>query len=69
MFKPKESQMDKKYVKHLTRDELLERMADEFVDMHKGTYIDLVRWETALELVERFYNVDAKIVFTKKEQR
>lgn len=61
--------MDKKYVKHLTRDELLERMADEFVDMHKGTYIDLVRWETALELVERFYNVDAKIVFTKKEQR
>jgi hypothetical protein len=67
MFKPKESQMDKKYVKHLTRDELLERMADEFVDMHKGTYIDIVRWETALEVVERFYNVDAKIVFSKKE--
>ena len=59
--------MAKKYVKHLNDIELLERMATEFVDMHIEGYIDLVHWETALEITERFYFVDSKINFTKKE--
>jgi hypothetical protein len=67
MFKPKESTMERKYVKHISNTELVGRMAEEFVSMHQGGYIDLLHWETALEVVERYYNVDAKIVFTKKE--
>lgn len=59
--------MAEKYVKHLNKTELLERMADELVDMHIGGYIDLLHWQTALEIAERFYFVDAKIDFTKKE--
>ena len=46
-----------KYVKHLNSDELLERLADELVEMHKGTFIELGTWETAREIVERFYEV------------
>lgn len=60
--------MSKKYVKHLKNNELLERMATEFVDMHIEGYIDLLHWETALEIAERFYFVDAKIVFSKKDK-
>jgi hypothetical protein len=67
MSKPKENQMTKKYVKHLNKNELLERMATELVDMHINGYIDLLHWETALEIAERFYFVEAKIDFTKKE--
>lgn len=46
-----------KYVKHLNNDELLQRMAEDLVSMHEQTAIDLGYWETALEVVERFYNV------------
>jgi hypothetical protein len=46
-----------KFVSHLTKDELLERLADELAEMHKGTYIDLGSWETARELVDRYYRV------------
>lgn len=58
--------MARKYVKHLNKTELLARMADELVDMHQGGYIDLLHWETALEIVERFYTVNGKIFFTRK---
>lgn len=53
-----------KYVKHLSDDELMERMADELVQMHNDTGIDLGYWETALEVVERFYitTVEVKII-------
>ena len=44
-----------KYVKHLSNDELLERMADDLVQMHNDTGIDIGYWETAKEIVERFY--------------
>jgi len=47
----------RKYVKHLNNNELLERMAEDLVSMHEQTGIDLGYWETALEVVERFYNV------------
>lgn len=46
-----------KYVKQLNNDELLQRMAQDLVEMHEQTAIDLGYWETALEVVERFYNV------------
>lgn len=59
--------MDEKYVKHISNTELVGRMADEFVAMHKGGYINLLHWETALEVVERYYKVDAKISFSKRE--
>jgi hypothetical protein len=52
-----------KYVKHLTDRQLMERLADDLVEMHRGTYIDLAAWETGRELVERYYQVvvDVKI--------
>ena len=55
-----------KYVKHLTNDELLERLADELVASHNETAIDLGYWETARELVERFYKVDVKVTIGNK---
>ena len=55
-----------KYVKHLTTEELLERMADELVATHNDTGIDLGYWETAREVVERFYDVQVQLVIKKK---
>jgi hypothetical protein len=56
-----------KYVKHLTLDELAERLADELVDTHNATGIDLGYWETARELVERFYEVRVRVVVENKK--
>lgn len=56
-----------KYVKHLTNDELLERMAGELASLHEQTCIDLSYWETALELVERFYHVSATVEINEKK--
>lgn len=56
-----------KYVKHLTLEELAERLADELVDSHNATGIDLGYWETARELVERFYEVRVRVVVTNKK--
>lgn len=58
--------MSRKYVKHLTLEELAERLADELVDTHNDTGIDLGYWETALELVERFYKVEVKVTIKNK---
>ena len=58
--------MAEKYVKHFTNDELLERMAEELVSTHNDTGIDLGYWETALELVERFYEVEVKVIIKNK---
>ncbi len=58
-----------KYVKHLTNDELLERMADDLVQTHLEEGIDLGYWETALEVVERFYYTNVKVsIISKKEK-
>ena len=51
-----------KYVKHLSNDELLERLADELVGMHSDTAIDLGYWETAKEVVERFYWIETEVI-------
>jgi hypothetical protein len=58
-----------KYVKHLTLGELAERLAGELVDSHYATGIDLGYWETARELVERFYDVQVSLVISKKEEQ
>lgn len=60
--------MAKKYVKHLTLEELAERLAGELVDTHNATGIDLAYWETARELVERFYKVDVEVVIGVKKE-
>ena len=57
-----------KYVKHLTNQELLERMADDLASLHEQTCIDLAHWETALEVVERFYFVNATVEIGKKKE-
>jgi hypothetical protein len=58
-----------KYVKHLTLEELAERLAGELVDTHRDTGIDLGYWETARELVERFYDVRVHLTISKKEAK
>ena len=56
-----------KYAGHLTNDELLKRLVDELVEMHRGTYIDLGYWETARIAVERFYRVNVILEIKGKE--
>ncbi len=43
---------------YATNEELLEQIADDLVQMHYETGIDLAYWSTGLEIVRRFYNVD-----------
>jgi len=57
------------YVKHLTLEQLAERLASELVDTHRDTGIDLGYWETARELVERFYYVRVNLIISKKEAK
>ena len=57
------------YVKHLTLEQLAERLAGELVDTHNDTGIDLGYWETARELVERFYDVRVTLTITNKEAK
>jgi hypothetical protein len=41
--------------------ELLARLADDFVEMHDVGAIELEYWETALEVVEMFYQTKKKV--------
>ena len=61
--------MAQKYVKHLTLEELADRLAEELVATHNDTGIDLGYWETALELVERFYEVEVKVIIKNKRSK
>jgi endonuclease IV len=58
-----------KYVKALTSEELLERMADELARMHDETAIDLAYWETGMEIVSRFYELRAVVTVSKKKEK
>ncbi len=40
---------------YLSNEELLERIADDLVQMHFETGIDLAYWDTALEIVRRYW--------------
>lgn len=42
-------------------------MAEDLVSMHEQTAIDLGYWETALEVVERFYNVFVDVTISGKK--
>jgi hypothetical protein len=56
-----------KYVKHLSNEELMARIADDLVQMHNDTGIHLGYWETAMELVERFYHVNVEVIVGEKK--
>jgi hypothetical protein len=58
----------RKYVKNLNNIELMERLAEDLVDMHHQTALDLGYWETALEVVERFYDVDVRVRILEKKE-
>jgi hypothetical protein len=45
----------------LTNDELLENIARDLKEMHIETGIDLAYWDTALEIVRRFYKVNVHV--------
>ena len=47
--------------------DLLERLADDLVEMHNATGIELQSWENALELVELFYNTYHTVTIGKKK--
>lgn len=61
--------MAQKYVKHLTLEELADRLAEELVATHNDTGIDLGYWETALELVERYYEIEVKVIIKNKRSK
>lgn len=44
-------------IRTMTNDELLEKIAEDLVTMHIETGIDLAYWDTALEIVSRYYHV------------
>jgi hypothetical protein len=46
---------------------LLERLADDLVEMHEATGIELQHWDTALEYVKQFYNVYPSVVIGMKK--
>jgi hypothetical protein len=46
---------------------LLEKLAEDLVDLHKVGGIELESWENALELVEYFYNTYHKVTIGKKK--
>jgi hypothetical protein len=47
-------------------EKIASRLADDLVQMHKDTAIEIEFWGNALELVAEFYSVD--IAFKKKER-
>ena len=46
---------------------LLEALADDLVEMHNATGIELQYWDTALKFVEQFYNVYPQVTIGKKK--
>lgn len=50
-------------------EQLAERLADELVNSHRDTSIDLGYWETARELVERFYEVTVTVTVNNKKEK
>lgn len=43
-------------------DELVRKVVDDIVQMHRETGIDLAYWNNARELVEMYYKVDIDVV-------
>jgi hypothetical protein len=53
----------------MTSDELLEKIAEDLVTMHLDTGIDLAYWDTALEIVGRFYYTSIGVSINGKMER
>jgi Tat protein secretion system quality control protein TatD with DNase activity len=53
----------------LYESELIEQLADDLVEMHNATGIELQYWDTALKFVEQFYNVYPQVTIGKKKIR
>jgi len=51
----------------LYESELLEQLADDLVEMHNATGIELQYWDTALKFVELFYNTYPSVTIGKKK--
>jgi Tat protein secretion system quality control protein TatD with DNase activity len=51
----------------LYESELLEQLAEDLVEMHNATGIELQYWDTALKFVEQFYNVYPQVTIGKKK--
>lgn len=51
----------------LYESELLEQLADDLVEMHNATGIELQYWDTALKFVELFYNTYPQVTIGKKK--
>jgi len=49
------------------KEHIVARLADELVEMHNATAIELEYWETARLLVEQYYNVRTVIVIGAKK--
>jgi len=47
---------------YLTDDQLLKQIATDLAEMHRETGIDLAYWDTALEIVRRFYDVKVDVI-------
>lgn len=60
---------ERPYVKRLSNDQLLERMAEDLVQMHYEGGINLAYWETGLEVVRRFYLVAATVEVLRKKEK
>lgn len=50
-------------------DKELHEFADELVDMHRGTYINLFTWPKALDIVKRFYDIEDEFIFNHEEEK
>jgi hypothetical protein len=48
-------------------EHVAKRLADDLVEMHNGTAIELEYWETARLLVEQFYDVHTKVMIGAKK--
>jgi hypothetical protein len=51
-------------------NQLLEKLADELVEMHNATGIELEQWDTAYKFVKNFYNTEEQVqirILTKKK--
>ena len=49
------------------KEHIVARLADDLVEMHNATAIELEYWETARLLVEQYYYVHTYIVFGSKK--
>lgn len=55
-------------IDYIALEILARRVADDLVEMHKATGIELESWDNAKRLVNLFYYVDSKVVVGDKRE-